>query len=68
MSGKRGPRESSFGPISGFMPIMLMWSSMSIRSPFPYAGLSPPQAFDTTSAFAPSARMTRTGNVIWSIV
>ena len=31
MSGKRGPSRSSLMPTSGFTPIRLIWSSMTIR-------------------------------------
>ena len=33
MSGKRTPRASSFGPVSGFTPRRLMWSEIRTSSP-----------------------------------
>ena len=64
MSGNRGPSRSSFTPISGLPFIRLMWSSMTMMSPWAYCGFMPPQAFETISSSAPRARITRTGKVI----
>jgi len=47
ISGNRGPISSSLGPISGLSPSKLMWSEMSMTSPFLKSGLSAPAAFDT---------------------
>src|SRR5207249_3069622 len=64
MSGKRGPRLSSFGPRSGFVPMKLMWSLRTMRSPFLKAGFKPPHAFVMISVRTPQARRTRTGKPI----
>ena len=61
MSGKRGPSESSLGPISGLSPSRLLWSAMSTRSPGLQNGFIPPHALETISVPAPNARITRTG-------
>src|SRR3989304_894528 len=44
MSGKRAPKASSLGPISGLVPMKFMWSAMTIRSPAFPCRLSPPPA------------------------
>src|SRR5882672_3373925 len=61
MSGKRGPSVSSFGPRSGFVPMKLMWSLMTMRSPFSNDGFSPPHAFVRMIVSMPQALNTRTG-------
>ena len=48
MSGNRGPRESSFGPTSGFDPCRLMWSEISTRPPRSSVRLMPPAALVNT--------------------
>ena len=63
MSGNRGPRRSSLGPIRGLTPSRLMWSSMTIRSPFSNWGFSPPAAFETIRSRQPSSFITRIGKV-----
>src|SRR5881628_1320540 len=37
MSGKRGPKRSSFGPASGFTPWRLIWSRTTTRQPCEYS-------------------------------
>ncbi len=60
-SGKRGPRSSALGPISGFWPVRLMWSRMTMSVPGPKDGSSPPAAFVRTTTLAPSRWNSRTG-------
>ena len=68
MSGKRGPRASSLGPISGLVPEKLMWSRMIMRSPAWKSRLMPPAALVTISVLAPSAASTRTGKATCAAV
>ena len=55
MSGNRGPNRSSFGPMSGLVPIRLMWSSITISAPCENDVLMPPAALVSSSVFTPSA-------------
>ena len=41
----------------------LMWSSMTIRSPFLWSGFSPPAALETIKSRQPSSFITRIGKV-----
>ena len=61
MSGKRRPKRSSFGPMSGLVPSRLMWSSITISAPWPNFVLMPPAAFVRISALTPSRPSTRVG-------
>ena len=55
VSGKRGPKRSSLGPMRGFVPIMLMKSVMSIRVPGANSRLMPPQALVNTTFSTPNS-------------
>ena len=61
MSGKRGPRLSSFSPMSGLSPIRLMWSVVTSSVPAGMSGFMPPHALVMMSVRQPSALSTRTG-------
>ncbi len=67
MSGKRGPKRSSFGPTSGLVPIRLMWSSITISAPCENDVLMPPAALVRISVFTPSGPMTRVANTTFAI-
>ena len=67
MSGKRGPKRSSFGPTSGLVPTRLMWSSMTMRAPCENDVLMPPAALVSNSVFTPSAATTRVANTTFAI-
>ena len=69
MSKKRRPapgmhaKRGSFGPVSGFQPMKLMWSASATSCPMLYPAWMPPAAFVSTTACTPSAPSTRMGNV-----
>ncbi|OQC28087.1 MAG: hypothetical protein BWX71_01012 [Deltaproteobacteria bacterium ADurb.Bin072] len=63
MSGKRGPYSSLFGPASGFLPVKLRWSVMSMALPGSRSFLRPPAAFEMSRFFTPSILKTRMGAV-----
>ena len=63
MSGKRGPKVDSFGPVNGFGQNKLIWSRINIKSPGRKRGLMPPAAFVTIKRRIPSLPKTRIGNV-----
>ena len=59
----RGPMASSLGPMSGLVPIRLMWSVIAIRRPGVTPARSEPAALVSRITSAPSARSVRTGTV-----
>ncbi len=63
MSGNRCPNRSSLGPISGLVPNMLMWSSITISAPAENDVSMPPAALVSSTRFTPSRPSTRIANV-----
>mmetsp|Transcript_816 Transcript_816/g.2380 ORF Transcript_816/g.2380 Transcript_816/m.2380 type:complete len:217 (+) Transcript_816:559-1209(+) len=66
IGGNRVPKSPSFGPRSGWFPLIpgrLMWSDMIIRSPILKDELMPPAALVTTMWVTPMCLSTRTGSV-----
>ena len=67
MSGNLTPNRSSFGPTSGLVPIMLIWSSITISVPGVNVVLMPPAALVSTSVRTPRRASTRVPKVIVDI-
>ena len=61
MSGNRAPSASALGPMSGFWPVRLMWSVMTMSVPGPKDGSSPPAALVRTTTVAPRRWNSSTG-------
>jgi hypothetical protein len=55
MSGNRGPKRSSLGPMSGLLPMRFRWSSITIRAPWLKPVFTPPAAFVRMSLRTPES-------------
>ena len=63
MSGNRAPNRSSLAPTSGFCPVRLIWSSITISAPWANPVFTPPAALVRIRVLTPSTPSTRTANV-----
>ena len=61
MSKNRSPSAASFGPASGFRPVPLMWSVISISRPGPTSARRLPAALLRITVPQPSRARVRTG-------